>query len=71
MEVVQRLLLDRIDAKAARPAVRRQDDLPVLALPDEAETALALVQAAKPRAEVALHPAVVETVPVLGGNGGC
>ena len=36
-EVVQRLLLDRVDAEAARPPVRREDDLAALARAHEAE----------------------------------
>ena len=59
-EVVERLLLHRVDAEPARPAVRREHDLVVHAAADEAQPALALVQPAGARAHVALDPAVVE-----------
>src|SRR5262249_42348568 len=68
-EVIERLLLDRVDAEAARAPVAREHDLAVLAGADEAEAALALPQLAGARADVALDPAVVEAVPVAGGNG--
>ena len=59
-EVVQRLLLDGVDAVAAGAAVRRGDDRVGLAGPHEAQPALTLVQSACPRADVALDPAVIE-----------
>ena len=65
--MVERLLLDRIDAEAGRAAVGRQHDRVALALADEARAALALVQAAVARAEVALDAAVVEAVPPAAG----
>ncbi len=63
-EVVQRLLLDRIDAEPRRATVARQDDRVAAARAHETQAALALVQPALARAEIALDPAVVETVPV-------
>src|ERR671932_207696 len=51
-EVVERLLLDRVDAEAARAAVRRQHDLVALAHADEAQAALALPELARARADV-------------------
>jgi hypothetical protein len=45
-EMVQRLLLDRIDAKAARPTVGCEYDLLVLARAHEAHAALILAQLA-------------------------
>ena len=59
VEVVERFLLDRIDAEAGRAPVGGEHHLPALAHAHEAQAALALVQAAVARAQVALHPAVV------------
>src|SRR4029077_2235043 len=67
-EVVQRLLLDRIDTEPARPPPGGEHDPVVLASPHEAEPPLPFEQLAEPRAEVALDPPVVERVPVLRGN---
>jgi hypothetical protein len=66
-EVIERLLLDRIDAEAARTAVRREHDLVVVPLANEAHAALALAQLAEARAQIALHPPVFEEVPVPRG----
>ena len=52
-EVSERLLLDRVDAEARGPPVRREHDRVALALPHEAEPALTLVQRARARADVA------------------
>ena len=68
-EVVQRLLLDRVEAEAARPAVGGEHDLVALAGPHEAEAALSLAELAGARAHVALDPAVVELMPVGGRHG--
>jgi len=35
---------------------------------DEAQTALTLTQFAKPRAQVALHPPIVQAVPITSGE---
>src|SRR5262249_17748628 len=67
-EVVQRLLLDGVDAEATGAAVGGQHDLIVLAGADEAEAALPLVQLAVTRAQVALDAAVVGAVPVASGD---
>src|SRR5207248_8527706 len=67
-EVVERLLLDRVHAEAAGAAVSGEDDRVVLARADETESALPLVESAVPRAEIALHAAVVERVPVAPGH---
>jgi hypothetical protein len=68
-EVVERLLLDRIDAEAARPAPGLQDDLVVLTGAHEAEPALSFEQLAEPGTDVALDAPVFQGMPVLGGNG--
>src|SRR6202043_1923610 len=66
-EMVQRLLLDWIDAVAARPAVGLEHDLAALAGAHETEAALPLEQLAGPRAEIALDAPILEAVPVLRG----
>src|SRR5215472_16077405 len=62
--MVERFLLDRIDAEAAGPPVGRQHHRVALAHPDETESPLPLVQAAGPRAHIALHPPIPGAVPV-------
>src|SRR5574338_272214 len=64
--MVERLLFDRVDAKAARPAVARQHETVALARAHEAETALTLMQLAEARTDVALDAPVVEFVPMAG-----
>ena len=63
-EVGERLLLDRVDAEARGAAIGGEDDAIVAAGAHEAQAALALVQLAQARADVALHAAVVEPMPV-------
>ena len=55
-EVVQRLLLDRIDREAGGPAPAGGDELPAAVLPDEAEAVLPLADPASARAEGAAAP---------------
>src|SRR5665811_392890 len=64
-EVIERLLLDRVDAESARATVRRQHDGVVLARANEAEPALALLEATRARTQITLNSAVGETAPVL------
>jgi hypothetical protein len=66
--VVERLLLDRIDAEPARTPIRGEDDLVASPSPHEAKTALALEQPTGPRAEVALQLTIVESMPVAPGH---
>ncbi len=66
--MVERLLLDRIDAEARRAAVGGQHHRVADALAHEARAALALVQLAVARAQVALDAAVVEAVPPAAGE---
>src|SRR5262245_49952550 len=68
-EVVQRLLLDRVDAEPTGSAIAGEHDLVVGAGTDETEAALSLTESACARAYVALDPAVDEPVPVPGGDG--
>ena len=63
IEMIERLLLDRIDAEARRAAVGGQHHRIRFALAHEAHAALALVQPAVARAQVALDAAIVEAVP--------
>ncbi len=63
MEVVERLLLDRIDAESRGAAIGREDHRLAFAFAHKAQTALAVVQPAVTRAQVALDAAVVEPVP--------
>jgi hypothetical protein len=58
IKVRQRLLLDRVDAEAGRSAVGGQHHGVVDPLAHEAEPALAGLQGALARAQVALDPAV-------------
>src|SRR5690349_469452 len=67
--MVERFLLDRIDAETRRAAVTGQHDLVVHAAPDETEAPLALVQPAVSRTDVALDAAVREGMPVRRGDG--
>ena len=67
VELVQGLLLDRVDAEAGRAAVRGQHHGVALALAHEAEPALPVRQRAVARAEVALHAAVLAKVEPASG----
>ena len=69
-EVVQRLLLDRIDAEPAGTPIGRQDHGAVQAGAHETHPALSFLQLAGAGAEVALDPSILEAVPVPGGNDG-
>src|SRR6266571_6990082 len=63
-EVVKWLLLYRIDAKPAGTSIRRQHDPIGGTATHEAQPALPLMQPARPRADVALNAAVVESMPI-------
>jgi hypothetical protein len=65
--VIERLLLNRIDTKTARPAIGVQDNLVILAGPDKTQPLLAIPEFAKTRTHLALHPAIFKLAPVLGG----
>ena len=67
VEVIERLLLDRVDAEARRAPVGREHHRVADALAHEARAALAFVQPAVARAQVALDAAVVEHVPPAAG----
>jgi hypothetical protein len=63
----QRLLLDRIDAKAARTPIGREHELAAQVAAHEAKASLPLVHAAIARADVALHATVFGLVPIPRG----
>ncbi len=67
IEVIERLFLDRIDAEPRRAAVGGEHHRIAFALAHEAGAALALVQAAVARAQVALDAAIVQKVPPAAG----
>lgn len=62
--MVQRLFLNRIDAETAGSTIRRQNDFAVQTASHKAETALPLSKLAIARAEIALNPAIGESVPI-------
>ena len=61
----ERLLLDRVDAEARGAAIGGEDNAIVAPGAHETQAALALVQLAQAGADVALHPPVVEPMPVV------
>jgi hypothetical protein len=63
MEVIERLLFDRIDAESRGATIGREDHRFAFALAHKTQPALAVVQPAVARAQVALDAAVVEPVP--------
>ena len=66
--MVQRLLLDRVDAEAGRPAVADEPNLVVEALAHVAQAALTLTKMAVPGAQIALELTVLKRVPILRRN---
>ena len=64
--MIERFFLDRVHAVAARTAIGGQYNLTVMVAAHETQATLAFVQLAITRAHVALHPPVVELVPVAG-----
>ena len=69
-KVIERLLLDGIDAKTRRPSVGGQDDLIAFAGAHETQPALAFAQLAKARADITLNATVLEFVPIAGAGCG-
>jgi hypothetical protein len=63
--MVQRLLLDRVHAESARPAVGGQDNLAVLTGAHEAQPALSILELAEAGTDIALDASVIEAVPVF------
>ena len=65
---MERLLFDGIDTKATRATVGREHDLIVDAGSNKTKTPLPFPEATETRADIALDPTVLETVPVLRGS---
>jgi hypothetical protein len=65
IEMVERLLLHRVDAESRRAAVGGEYHAAAFHLAHEAQPALALVQLAIAGAQIALHAAVRQRVPPL------
>ncbi len=68
-EVVERLLLDRVETEPRRPPPRVQHQPAAVVGADEAESALAVAHPAFARAQQALHAPVVERAAPAGGAG--
>ena len=68
--MVERLLFDGIDAETAGAPIRGQHHGVAPPAAHEAQPALAIVQLAVARAQVALQTAVVQLVPVIDVNDG-
>ena len=66
--MIERFLLDRIDTEAARSTIGGQYDLAIETASDKAEATLAFSELAETGTEIALHPPVLESVPVTGRN---
>jgi hypothetical protein len=66
--VVERLLFDGIDAKTAGTAVSGEHDPIILPRAYKAHAALPFIEFAVTGAEIALHTAVGQHLPVLRGN---
>jgi hypothetical protein len=62
--MIERLFLDRIDAKSGRTPVGGEHDLLVLPGAHKAQPALALVQLAITRANIALHASIRQSMPI-------
>jgi hypothetical protein len=69
--MVQGLFFDWINTEATGAAIGREHDFTVFARTHETQAALALVQLAVARAEITLHPAVIECVPIARWRGQC
>jgi hypothetical protein len=65
-KMIERFFLDRIDAKARRTAVGGEHDLVVLPGAHKAQAALAFVQLAIARTDVALDAPIRQSMPVAG-----
>ena len=63
--MMQRFLLDRIDAESTRSPIGRQHDLVLLPGPDKTQSLLPFLECAVAWAEVALDAAVLEAMPVF------
>jgi hypothetical protein len=64
-EMIQGLLSDRIDTKTTRSTTNGKNSLVILAGSDKTKPLLAIPEFAKPRADLTLHPAIIQLAPVL------
>lgn len=64
--MIERFLLDGVNAKAAGATVRRQDDLVIFPGPDKAHAALPFIQFAVTGTEITLDTAVSQGMPKTG-----
>ncbi len=64
--MIQRLLLDRIDAESARSAVAGEHHIAATRFSDEAEATLPVLHLAVPRAQVALDSSPFDGTPPAG-----
>lgn len=62
--MIKRLLFNRVDTKARRPAIGRQNNFTIDTTPDKAQPPLSIAHLAKTWAQVTLHPAIFQPVPV-------
>jgi hypothetical protein len=62
--VVERLLLDWVDAETRRSPVSCQNDCIIVAGAHKAKAALAFPQLAKARAKITLDPAISKLMPI-------
>jgi hypothetical protein len=65
--MIERFLLDWVDAKAAGAAIGREDNLILLARTYKTHPPLPFVELTKSWAEIALHPTILQPMPVLSG----
>ena len=61
--MIERFLLDRIDAEARALSVCGEHHFSIAILTHETETAIARLEATRAWAEIAYHPPVVDFVP--------
>lgn len=69
-EMIQRLFLNRIDAKPRGTTICRQNHLTVLHPADKTKSTLAVMKPAEPRTEITLYAAVRQAVPMPRDNQG-
>ena len=67
--MIERLLLNRVDAKARGSTPCGQHHLIALAGPDKTQAPLPVLELAKARADIALNAAIFEMMPVTSGDG--
>jgi hypothetical protein len=65
--MIKRFLLNRVHTKAAGSAIGRQDNLILVAGTDKAHSPLPLMKLTQSWTEIALHPAILQPMPILSG----